>query len=99
MFIFNKTVIFVFLITAVTTKELENWKIPDNSSDLIPDRFPFLVGVISNTFANDQIVCTGTLITLHFVLTSAFCVLRLQSKVQVSARSPVNNNVDEGIKT
>lgn len=100
MFIFNISVIFVFLTTVVVTKALEHddGNGRDNSLDLIPSRFPFLVGVISSTFDDDHIVCTGTLITLDFVLTSAFCALRLKPEIKVSAQFSVNNSVDEGGK-
>jgi V8-like Glu-specific endopeptidase len=81
-------VIFIFLTTVVVAKKLQDdGKTPDNSKDPIPDKYPFLVGVISSKHNEDQIVCTGTLISLNFVLTSAYCALSLQPKIQVSAQN------------
>lgn len=86
MFIFNVLLTFLVLTTVVESEALEDdGQTSDISSNSAPDDFPFLVGVISNKFNEDQIVCTGTLISSHFILSSAYCTLQLKPKIQVSA--------------
>jgi len=47
--------------------------------------FPFLVGLMTAGEAADNVtVCTGTLVTSVFVLSSAYCTSRLRTGIEAS---------------
>lgn len=56
----------------------------DNNVDVTAE-YPFLVGLVSNGFVDGNVVCTGTLISQVFVMSTAHCPSRLQGgKIKVS---------------
>lgn len=53
------------------------------TQDIIVE-FPFLVGLTSDRADDNPAVCTGTLVTPSFVLSSAHCLSRLRTMLEVS---------------
>lgn len=84
MFVFNTVKLLIWcstIIIVVTIKHLDdNQDKMHKSHELnINIEFPFLVGLISDGANKNLTICTGTLLSAVFVMSSVYCTMRLQT--------------------
>lgn len=75
-----------FLITKIVVTEPPEIDSKEELSNNVNLEFPFLVGLTTTDVAEDNLtVCTGTLISSVFVLSSAHCMSRFKTGIKVGS--------------